>query len=421
MNTKLIHSASSSDKAIQPTSLKMIPGENFWSWFQSEDKNRSNDYISNRGKRYVYMNEQEAKDAIEKLGLPFDQETYYKVTRQSNVHDYIGMNGSMLIRYIALMNKNLPPLKNLRQFNLNLKKDSPFLIRSITVSEKMFYKNPDFKSDIGEKTISKFNSGYSLLKSTKNGASVCEATAFSLSKMAEEEGSSIVKGAQGPLVGFLHLPGRKYLHLPSEQYSTEDKERLAAVNDVVALSMRGYFSELQYKVKNNQPLRILITGFGRYKVYNDIYTDINISGDYISSVSNIDKTMQIAFGDRLVKKTAQIIKTPLGNVLRYIIRDQKTANQTRAIDILPKKLAAENETLDSNGSLQKLVHGFKPQAAIALGQDATSTNNFSLITQPGNIRLVNLRADKIKDDTLPTKKYPAHSLAQAILTAQNSA
>ena len=255
-----------------------------------------------------------------------------------------------------------------------------------------------------------------VIHGTDPGDYYCEHLFFLAQREAQRPGASVKRNASGePLVGFLHVP-------PDEWTGGDGKpvqaKRHAGTREVVGAALKGYIGDAARKLKPDEPVKVLFTGYGTF-----MSTKNNPTGDFVSHPENVDAAMKSAFGGALLTKKAKSTREPDGSVtLRYRIRDEKAAGGERAVLVRTRQLDVADTTLDpaNRTGIQGQIAAFQPHAVLSMGVHGGSEYKAEWHADDGG-----LREDGGKffhDGALQARRNMPdnRSLARAILAGQSA-
>ncbi|HEY8209541.1 MAG TPA: hypothetical protein VIG99_18770 [Myxococcaceae bacterium] len=214
------------------------------------------------------------------------------------------------------------------------------------------------------------------LGSTANGQNVvagreagdfyCEHALFSSNEFANQPGSSVARDGRGDaLVTFIHHPGN--LDQPNSP------NRQAGAQEVVGSTLRGYVDAARGQVPGNEPIKVLVTGYGVFQGVKN-----NPTQDFVTHPQNLDAAMTRGFGSQLVKNAdgapnRQQLDSVNGQpVYRYQLQNQD--GTTRNVDVALALLPVNDNAINGGPqSLQRLEQDFRPNAVINQGVNPSGT------------------------------------------------
>lgn len=250
------------------------------------------------------------------------------------------------------------------------------------------------------------------------GGFYCAHTNWILNQLGMRPDTSILRNAQGEsLAGFLHIPVDKWTEKQANPKDYTQAERHQGTREVVGLALAGYAQEAAAKVPANEPIRMMVSGFGAFDSLVN-----NPTGDFIAHPENLDASMKLAFGkDLLTAQGTKVSDGPEGTVYKYQVRDPKTG-QPRDVLIDAKALPVSDDAMSarSPGSLQGAIGKFKPHAVISLGVNPRLQAGDGVIAE-SRAHDRRMRTDAnggiVHDDNAPgTAKLVNYSLSRAIYT-----
>lgn len=205
---------------------------------------------------------------------------------------------------------------------------------------------------------------------TDPGDFYCEHMFFRAQQHAQKPGSSVVKNEQGELlVGFLHVPWDRATSAPppdgSEPAPYTQEERHDALSRVVGAALRGYCAAAAKRAAADEPLKLLVTGYGPFSTARN-----NPTGEFVSRTENLDRAMAHGFGSRLLTPVGEPQATDAADVfqLRYRVLD-KDGGSEREVLVRLQRFPVADAAIDgvSEKSVQRAMDDFQPQAVLSLG------------------------------------------------------
>ncbi|MCB9641646.1 MAG: hypothetical protein H6728_01040 [Myxococcales bacterium] len=193
----------------------------------------------------------------------------------------------------------------------------------------------------------------------------CEHMFFSAQMAASAPESSVLTNQQGEkMVGFLHVPSDTWMR-QSEPMGYTQAERHAGTRQVIGAALRGYASEIEAQ-HTEGPMRMMITGYDQF-----MYVRNNPTGDFVSHPENLDASMQIAFGDRLLTPQGEPLPreeaTGDAHAYRYQIRTEDGG--TRDVILSTVRFPVDDTAINPQDprSVHHHVERETPQAVISMG------------------------------------------------------
>lgn len=192
---------------------------------------------------------------------------------------------------------------------------------------------------------------------------------------------SVLFDQQGdPMSLFIHVPADEFTDVPAEKALKPSIDfsngqfvisnplynldyRHAQMQQTLGIIFRGHWLQSVSQLKDNEPLRLYITGFG---AFNRIVN--NPSGEFVSHESNLFGMLTEAFGSGLVTRLGQ---NDDGSVYRYSVPDVTTEDGQRIIEIYPLNIAVNDLGLEK---LQEQADAFQPHLIYSLGVNPNSDN-----------------------------------------------
>jgi hypothetical protein len=242
----------------------------------------------------------------------------------------------------------------------------------------------------------------------------CKHTYFLTQRQAQAKTSTVVSNDHGePLVGFLHVPADASTRRDEVEASLA--ERHVASREVVGAALTGFGREAMARV-GEDPIRILLTGFGRWEA-----TKNNPTGDFVTHAENLDAAMQHAFGTRLLSPRGEPVAdsaATAGRTLSYRVRDGD--GRERMIQVHAQELAVADASLDpeSPGSVLATMKSFAPHAVLCMGvRDVMGSEYFAeTFADSSGLRL---GPPPVHDPMAPAQVSlpPNYALARALLSS----
>lgn len=188
----------------------------------------------------------------------------------------------------------------------------------------------------------------------------CEHALFSSNEFANQPNSSIKRDGNGDaMVTFIHHPGLQ------DQENSPDRQKGA--QEVIGATMRGYVDAAKGQVPGNEPIKVLVTGYGAFQGVNN-----NPTQDYVTHPQNLDASMSQGFGQQLVRnqdgtpKRESLPQVDGQPVYRYQLQNQD--GTTRNVDVALALLPVSDEAINGGPqSVQRLEQDFRPNAVINNG------------------------------------------------------
>lgn len=197
--------------------------------------------------------------------------------------------------------------------------------------------------------------------SREAGDYYCEHAFFITNEAAHKPGSSILRDANNqPMSTFLHFPGGK------DQPDAAADVRHAETRQVVGTALRGYVDQAAGQVGANEPINVMLTGYGTFGGAAN-----NPTESFVSDPRNIDAAMAHGFGDALQRgEDGQPLRTQTEvngqPVYRYTITDAE--GRERNVDVMAARLTVDDNAINGgNTSLQSHIDAFQPNAVINMG------------------------------------------------------
>jgi pyrrolidone-carboxylate peptidase len=197
--------------------------------------------------------------------------------------------------------------------------------------------------------------------SREAGDYYCEHAFFITNEAANKPGSSILRDANGQAMStFLHYPGAK------DQPNASADVRHAETRQVVGTAIRGYVDQAAGQVGANQPINVMLTGYGTFGGAAN-----NPTESFVSDPRNVDAAMVHGFGDALKRgDDGQPLRTQTEvngqPVYRYTITDAQ--GRERNVDVMAARLTVDDNAINGGStSLQSHIDAFQPNAVINMG------------------------------------------------------
>jgi len=194
----------------------------------------------------------------------------------------------------------------------------------------------------------------------------CEHMFFGTQLAAGQPNSSVRSNDAGEkLVGFLHVPNDSFAYSGKTVGYTQ-ATRHKATRQVVGSGLRGYYEDITKSGDQNEPVRMMVTGFGPFS-----YVKNNATGEFVSNKENLDASMKHAFGDALMMAEGERVSTtsePASTTYRYMVCDPKTQKE-REVLLTVAKFDVKDAAIDpdSDKSAQALIKQICPQAVLSMG------------------------------------------------------
>lgn len=201
---------------------------------------------------------------------------------------------------------------------------------------------------------------------TDPGDFYCEHMFFSGQMEASRPESSVVTNDAGEkLVGFLHVPSDPFTsqRVPSGYTQAERHE---GSRQVVGAALRGYIDQAAAGVEEG-PVRMLLTGYDEFSWVRN-----NPTGDFVTHRENVDASMQLAFGDRLVQPEGEIVSSGGPDdpevTYRYQVRDPDSGD-VREVLLTTMRFPVTDEAISPQAehSIQQLMAEHQPHAVLSMG------------------------------------------------------
>src|SRR5262249_44131270 len=144
-------------------------------------------------------------------------------------------------------------------------------------------------------------------------------------------------GHGDPLVTFIHHPGN--LDDP------RSPNRQAGAQEVVGATLRGYVDSAKGQVPGNEPIKVLVTGYGEFKGVKN-----NPTQNFVQHPENLDAAMARGFGSQLARGAdgtpqRQALEPVNGQpVYRYQLNNQD--GTTRNVDVALALLPVSDRAID---------------------------------------------------------------------------
>jgi hypothetical protein len=214
--------------------------------------------------------------------------------------------------------------------------------------------------------LGRTGNGQNVVAGRDPGDFYCEHAFFSSNEFAHQQGSSVARDGRGdPLVTFIHHPGN--LDQPNSP------TRQAGAQEVVGATLRGYVDAAKGQVPGNEPIKVLVTGYGEFQGVKN-----NPTQDFVTHPQNLDASMSRGFGSQLVRNAdgtpnRQQLEPVNGQpVYRYQLQNQD--GTTRNVDVALALLPVSDEAINGGPqSVQRLEHDFRPNAVINNGVNPNGT------------------------------------------------
>ncbi len=217
-----------------------------------------------------------------------------------------------------------------------------------------------------------------------------------------------------PLVGFLHIPGSRDRWLradsPAHGSPVDSASRHRGTRRVVGLAIAGYVAEIALSAPEDEPVRLLITGFGPFAAVVD-----NPTGHFVLGRDNLDAAMGVAFGRRLLttKGEPAVIEPQMPTIWQYRVRSND--GRERRIWLGTVRLTTDDTAMaaDHPTSIVTAMAGsFQPQAVLSLGV-ARKARTFIAEHAASDRNLSNgCHMEKAADERLPSNFALARALVR---------